>query len=220
MIKAVVFDVGETLVNESRQWRLWAEWLKVSHHVLFAALGAVIERGEHHHRVFELLRPGFDLEAARAQRREAGIPDEFEAADLYPDVAGCLNALHESGLRVGIAGNQPAGAERILRRLPLPLDFAASSALWGIEKPSPAFFQRIIDELKIAPASIAYVGDRLDNDILPARAAGLITVFIRRGPWGFLHAQRKEAAQAHVRIDTLTDLPDALERLTRTDRGG
>src|ERR1039457_6088607 len=105
MISAVVFDVGETLVNESRQWRMWAEWLKIPDHVLFAALGAVIERGEHHHRVFDLLRPGFDLEAARKERREAGIPDEFSAADLYPDVVDCLDALHERGLRIGVAGN-------------------------------------------------------------------------------------------------------------------
>ncbi len=147
MVKAVVFDVGETLVNESRQWHMWAEWLQVPDHVLFAALGAVIERGEHHHRVFELLRPGFDLETARAQRREAGIPDEFDAADLYPDVAGCLEALHERGLRIGIAGNQPAGVERVFRTLSLPFDFVASTAQWRIEKPSPGFFQRIIDEL-------------------------------------------------------------------------
>src|SRR5260370_31299823 len=102
---------------------MWAEWLQVPDHVLFAALGAVIERGEHHHRVFELLRPGFDLETARAQRREAGIPDEFDSADLYPDVAGCLEALHERGLRICIAGNQPAGLGRGFRTLSLPLDF-------------------------------------------------------------------------------------------------
>ena len=68
MVKAVVFDAGETLVNESRQWRMWAEWLKVPDHVLFAALGAIIERGEHHQRVFQLLKPGFDLDAAREER--------------------------------------------------------------------------------------------------------------------------------------------------------
>ena len=213
MISAVVFDVGETLVNESRQWRMWAEWLKIPDHVLFAALGAVIERGEHHHRVFELLRPGFDLEAARKERREAGIPDEFDAGDLYPDVAACLTALHERGLRIGIAGNQPAGIERVLQGLGLPLGFIASPALWNVEKPAPGFFQKIIDELQVAPASIVYVGDRLDNDILPARAAGMISVFIKRGPWGFIHAHRSAVAEAHLRIESLSELPDALSMM-------
>ncbi|MGH9098837.1 MAG: HAD hydrolase-like protein, partial [Acidimicrobiales bacterium] len=41
---------------------------------------------------------------------------------------------------------------------------------------------------------VAYVGDRLDNDVLPAKAAGMFAVFIRRGPWGHLHARRAEAA--------------------------
>ena len=58
-----------------------------------------------------------------------------------------------------------------------------------------------------------YVGDRVDNDILPAVEAGMIAVFIRRGPWGFLHAQWPEAQRAHLRIDSLTELPEALDRL-------
>jgi len=39
-----------------------------------------------------------------------------------------------------------------------------------------------------APTEIAYVGDRLDNDIPPALAAGMIAVFVRRGPWGWIDA--------------------------------
>jgi FMN phosphatase YigB (HAD superfamily) len=211
MVKAVVFDAGETLVNESRQWRLWAEYLKIPDHVLFAALGAVIERGEQHQFVFQLLRPGFVLEAAREERRKSGVPDRFDASDLYGDVAVCLKTRRKQGLRVGIAGNQPEEFNQVLSEIGLRVDFVASSARWNVEKPSRAFFQRIIHELNMDPSSIAYVGDRLDNHILPAQAAGMITVFIRRGPWGFLHARRPEASQAHVMIEHLSELPAALE---------
>ncbi len=213
MVTTVVFDVGETLVNEGRLWRLWADWLEVPHHVLFAALGATIERGEHHRSVFEVLRPGLDVEAARRERRNAGIPDVFEAGDFYPDAVPCLQELHRRGLRIGIAANQPAGMEQAFRDL--PVDFVASPERWGVEKPSPLFFQKVIEESRAAPGSIAYVGDRLDNDILPARAAGMFAVFIRRGPWGYLHALRPEAVRAHLRIDSLAELPDALARWTR-----
>jgi HAD superfamily hydrolase (TIGR01662 family) len=212
MVKAVVFDVGETLVNESRQWRLWAEWLGIPDHVVFALLGASIARTEDHLRILEVLRPGFDLELAREERRRLGNPDEFDASDLYPDVAACLHALHRLGLRIGIAGNQPVCAEQALESFGLPVDFVASSERWKIKKPAPAFFQKIIDELQLAAGEIAYVGDRLDNDILPARNAGMITVFIRRGPWGFLDARRPEVVQAHLRIENLSELPEALER--------
>jgi FMN phosphatase YigB (HAD superfamily) len=214
LVNAVVFDVGETLINEGRQWRLWAEWLDVPEEVMFAVLGAVIEREEHHHRVFEVLRPGFDLQAARAERLKAGIPDSFSAADLYPDVAPCFHALRARGLRIGIAGNQPAGVEEIFRELGLPIDFVGSSAEWKVEKPAPAFFQRIVADLNMSPASIAYVGDRLDNDVLPALDAGMIAVFLKRGPWGFIHAQRPDASKAHLRIDGLSELPHALDRLS------
>ncbi len=53
---------------------------------------------------------------------------------------------------------------------------------------------------------IAYVGDRLDNDVLPARQAGPFAVFLIRGPWGFVHAQRPEASQANAKITGLKDL--------------
>ena len=213
MVKAVVFDAGETLVNESRLWRLWAEWLRVPDHALFAMLGAVIERGESHRRVFELLRPGFHLELAREERRMVGEPDEFEASDLYPDVAECWRALRECGVRIGVAGNQPAGVERALEDAGLRVDIAGSAARWGAEKPAPAFFQKIIEEVRLAPRAIAYVGDRLDHDVLPARAAGMVAVHIRRGPWGFLHAQQPDAAKAHLRIENLGELAGKLEGL-------
>ena len=209
-IKAVVFDVGGTLIDESRQWLMWAQWLDVSFATFMETLSSVIARREHHRRVFEILRPGFDLAKAREERHRAGIPDEFSADDLYPDAADCLARLRERGLRVGIAGNQPQEFERIIRDLHLPADFVASSAGWDVEKPAPGFFQRISRELRLNPASIAYAGDRLDNDILPARAAGMFAVFVKRGPWGIVHARWPEAFQAHVTIEDLKELPNQL----------
>ncbi len=47
-LKAVFFDVGETLVDEERWWRLMAERAEVEPHALWAALGITIERGEEH----------------------------------------------------------------------------------------------------------------------------------------------------------------------------
>src|SRR4029077_19769588 len=110
------------------------------------------------------------------------------------DVAACLHALHKQGLRIGVARNQPVCAEQGLESFGLPGDFVASSERWNVKKPAPAFFQKVIDELHLAAGAIAYVGDRLDNDIVPARSAGMVAVFIRRGPWGFLHARQPEVA--------------------------
>jgi FMN phosphatase YigB (HAD superfamily) len=70
-------------------------------------------------------------------------------------------------------------------------------------------------ETGLAAEKIAYVGDRLDNDVLPAKAAGMFAVLVRRGPWGHLHAQRPEAAHADARIDTLAELTAAIGELGR-----
>ena len=210
-IHAVFFDIGETLVDETRQWGAWADWLGIPRLTFFAVLGGVIERGEHHPRVFELLRPGMNLAHERAIRTAKGYSEHFERSDFYPDAIPCLAALREAGYRIGLAGNQPEGVEELLRALDLPADMIASSAGWGVEKPSPEFFARIAALASVPPANIAYVGDRVDNDVAPAAAAGMLAIFLRRGPWGYLQAGHPGAALAHIRLDGLDALPRALE---------
>ncbi len=212
-IQAVFFDVGGVLVDETRIYAEWAAWLGVSPLTFGAILGAVIQRGEHHLRTFELLRPGFDLAAEEAARAAAGRPNVVLPSDFYPDVRPALDALRVAGYRLGIAGNQPATIEQVMAEAGLPVGVIASSERWGVEKPDPAFFTQLAQVAGLPPHQIAYVGDRLDNDVLPANAAGLVSVFIPRGPWGAIHGHWPQAAQARLRIATLTDLPAALATL-------
>ncbi len=212
-IKAVFFDVGETLVNEERQWGLWADYLGVTRFTFFAAMGAVISQNLHHSKVFDIIKPGFDRAAANLERQKSGIPDELQLSDFYPDAIPCLQALRASGYKVGLSGNQPARAEELLTSYGLPVDYIASSSSWGIEKPDPRFFQKILEITALAAHEVAYVGDRLDNDILPALELGLKAIFVRRGPWGFVHATRPEVARASLQVDSLEGLVEKLEGL-------
>ena len=212
-IRLAVFDVGETLVDESRMWGEWADWLEVTRLTFFAALGAVIADRQHHREVYALVRPGIDITHERQVREAQGVMTRIEARDLYPDAVPVLTRLREMGFRIGLAGNQPADAEVQIRALGLAVDFVASSTRWEVEKPDPPFFQRIVAESGVQPGEIAYIGDRLDNDVLPAVSAGMFGVFIRRGPWGVIHASWPEVAQAHLRLENLEELPEALERL-------
>ncbi len=214
-VRAVFFDIGETLINESRLWMEWADWLGVSHLTMGALIGATIALNQHHHNALRLIRPDFDVEREEAAREAAGLPNTFDQRDLYTDVRPCLEALRRTGYFIGISGNQPARADNLIRALDLPFDVLGTSAAWGVEKPAPAFFQRMVEAAGVSPAEIAYVGDRLDNDILPAREAGLVTVFLRRGPWAYVHATRPEIAQAHVRIESLAELPEALAQYAK-----
>jgi HAD superfamily hydrolase (TIGR01549 family) len=67
-VRAVLFDVGETLIDETTEYRSWADWLGVPQHTFSAMFGAVIARGEDYREVFQHFRPGFDLEVERQRR--------------------------------------------------------------------------------------------------------------------------------------------------------
>jgi HAD superfamily hydrolase (TIGR01549 family) len=212
-LRAVCFDIGETLIDETRHWSEWADFLGVPRLTLFTALGVTMWRGEPHRKVFEIFRPDLDLSTARRQRAAQGYRYEFLPTDLYPDAVPCLMALRERGLKVIVAGNQPIEAEAALRRLDLPADIIATSGGLGVAKPDLAFFTSVIDIAGESPEDIAYVGDRLDNDVLPALAAGMVAVLLRRGPWGWMHAERPDAMRAHLLLKDLSSLPDALDTL-------
>ena len=158
-VTTVVFDVGETLVDEAATYARW-----------------------------------------EAEGRTEGIP--FADQDLHADALDCLAALRARGLRLGAAGNMYAWHEDFLRP---HLDFVGSSERWGVEKPDPGFFAHVVEEAGVPAEEIVYVGDRVDKDALPALAAGMGTVRIRRGA----HAD-VESPEGVTTISSLTELPDVL----------
>lgn len=208
MIRAVVFDVGETLVDETREYGTWADWLGVPRHAFSSVFGAVIAQGLDYREAFQYFRPGFDLAAERAKRADAGQPETFGEPDLYPDARPAMTALRGMGVWVGVAGNQTSRAGGILRSLGLPADMIATSDDWGAAKPDPAFFRALTEAAPCDARQILYVGDRLDNDLRPAKAAGLRTAFIHRGPWGYIQERHPDLpGAADWRMTTLADLP-------------
>ncbi len=208
MIRAVYFDVGETLVDETRMWAAWADHLGVSVLTFMATLGHVIAAGRHHRDVFRVLRPKFNY-ADEVDRLEArGEAYRIGRQDLYGDALPALAALRAQGLKVGIAGNQPLEAEAAIREAGVAADFVASSASWGVEKPSPEFFARIVAQCGLRPSEIAYVGDRLDNDVEPALAAGMTAVFLVRGPWAVIQREIRGAPPGAIMIDGLMAVAD------------
>ena len=196
-VRAVFFDVGETLVDEQRYWRELADAAGVGPHVVWAALGKTIERGEEH---WELWRH-LGIERPRAWD---GLVYSLE--DLYPDALDCLGRVRAGGMLVGLAGNQDERLERWARSAGLPVDVVTGSASLGARKPDPAFFDALVELADREPAEVAYVGDRADNDAAPALAAGLVAVHLRRGPWGRLQTTPSGA----IAVDSLAEVPDVL----------
>jgi FMN phosphatase YigB (HAD superfamily) len=189
-VEAVIFDVGETLVDETRNWEAAADACGVPRFTLMALVGAMIEAGRSHRDALDLL--GID------PPRRAFFHDEW-----YPDALACLARLRERALVVGAVGNMATDHEELIRP---EVAFVSSSERLGVEKPAPAFFERLAGLAGVPAAKIAYVGDRVDNDVAPALAAGMVGVHIRRGPWGYL----QEPPAGAIRIRSLDELPDVL----------
>jgi HAD superfamily hydrolase (TIGR01662 family) len=195
-LRAVFFDVGETLVDEERYWREVSRIAGVPPRVVWAALGKTIERGEEHWELWRHL----------GVRRPAADGVVYSEDDLYPDARPALAEVRACGVLVGVAGNQTPAMEEWARSVGLPVDLVTSSASLGVRKPDSAFFERLVSLAGATPAEVAYVGDRVDNDVLPALRAGLVAFHLRRGPWGLL----QETPQGAVAIDSLLDVPSHL----------
>ncbi|MBH1937598.1 HAD family hydrolase [Streptomyces sp. AV19] len=215
MIDAVVLDVGETIIKDDRGWASWADWLGVPRHTLSALVGAVVAQGRDNADAIRLIRPGIDLCSEARAKEAAGCGEHLDETDLYPDVRPALQELRSVGLNVFLAGNQTARAGELLNAMGLPVDAIATSAEWGVAKPTAAFFDRVVALAGAAPDRIAYVGDHPANDCVPAAAAGLRTAHLRRGPLGHLWADSPEAAVADWRIESLMELPGLLRRTPR-----
>lgn len=203
----VCLDVGETLVDETRVFHTWAEIFGLPDLTLMGVLGASIAAADEPDR----WRGFFDLLQQPEWREQLPLFEErygaLRASDLYPDAIRAIDGLKTAGYRVAITANQPARRLAELEALGVDVDAMAMSDAMGVAKPDQAFFRRTLELIgSPEPSSVAYVGDRVDNDVEPSAAAGMRAVWIRRGPWGFLHEDRVGRAALEVRsLDELVE---------------
>ena len=210
VLRAVVLDLGETILDETRSWGRVADQLGVPRFTFFAVVGGLIARGEHHRRVFELVGRTTEEGLARLGESAGSLTPE----DLYPDVLPCMEELKNDGYILAVAGNFAASYEDAVRHLRLPIDLVLSSESLGAEKPSQTFFSRVAERMGMRPSEIAYVGDRVDNDIVPSSSAGMAAVLVRRGPWAILHGEAPAVPASPVLVvDSLADVPAELRRI-------
>jgi HAD superfamily hydrolase (TIGR01549 family) len=205
----VCLDVGETLIDETRIWSLWADELGMPRLTFLAAFGAALARGGDYSDVFRLV--------GRVDWREhlptvLAAYGGFRHEDLYPDAVPAMEALHRLGYGLAVVANQPRERTAELRALGIPADAMAMSDELGVHKPEPAFFARALDLMGSPdPNDVAYVGDRVDNDVRPSRAAGMHAVWLRRGPWGVI-AEPPGDGEALV-VDSLDELVDRIDEI-------
>lgn len=204
----VILDVGETLIDETRVWSTWADHLGIPRLTFMAVLGAEIAREGHYLDVFARFGIADWREWAVSVESEYG---GFKPIDLYPDALRSMAALRGRGYRLAVIANQPAQRTAELRALGVEAEVIAMSAEMGISKPAPEFFTRALELIgSPSPGEVAYVGDRVENDVIPAIEAGMLAVWIRRGPWGLIQQLPPRTVPALV-VDSLDELVERID---------
>jgi HAD superfamily hydrolase (TIGR01549 family) len=128
---------------------------------------------------------------------EAPYPREMDAP--FDDAMDALRVLAPH-YKIGIIANQSPGSEERLTRWGLMpfISICIASAEVGIEKPDSAIFDLALRQAECAASEAVIIGDRLDNDIRPARMLGWKTIRVLQGPGRFQVARDQHDEPDHT----------------------
>lgn len=201
-IKWLFFDVGSTLMDEH---------IAYEHRMKDIARMAGLPYEEVYEKAIELYKENKkgDIEIAKALGVE--LPkwhkdDEF----LYSDAAKCLEEL-SNRYKIGIIANQSLGTKERLEKHGVLryIDMVVASAEEGVAKPDKRIFEIALKRANCEPGNAIMIGDRIDNDIIPAKSLGMHTIWIKQG-FGRYWNVTKEMEKADCSVDSLSELCNIL----------
>lgn len=200
MIQWIFFDIGSTLVDETTAYR---------HRVADMMDETGLPYDEVYHTMLRYYRLGQKGDKATAERYGLTLtPWHSEDEVPYPDAVDCLRRLHRI-FHIGVIANQAPGTEERLRRFGLLpfIDLIVASAEEGVAKPDPMIFQIALERAHCEPEHAVMIGDRLDNDIAPANAIGMMTVRIKQGFSRYAEPQH-EGEKPHITVCSLLEIAE------------
>jgi HAD superfamily hydrolase (TIGR01549 family) len=130
----------------------------------------------------------------------------------YPDSRAVLQDVRTI-YHIGIIANQSEGtAARLAAYGVAPfIALCLSSTESGLTKPDPAIFREALRRAQGVPERTVMVGDRVDNDIAPAKALGWKTIRVLQG-FAKVQQPRHRGEVADATVETLRDVPAVLRR--------
>ena len=197
-VRAVLFDVGGPIDREEISERLIDAHIREA----LAARGITVTDDQYaganrwavesfapnaYAAIIWRLSRGDATISQQAYDAGAGRDAERQAArggiELRKGIPELLASLQASGLKLGLAANQHADVIARLEACGIAryFDYLGVSGTHGLRKPDPRLFVHACDGLGVTPEHCVMVGDRIDNDIVPARLLGMRTVLFRTG---------------------------------------
>lgn len=197
-IQWLFFDIGSTLVDENKAYEA---------RIKSAIAGKDISYQEFYDKMLSYFRKNKkgDLEALSFYGLDCPAW-RTDLETLYPQTKEILEQLGQE-YQLGIIANQLPGLEERLKDFGILDYFSAifSSADLGLAKPDSAIFRLALQKTNCLPQQAIMIGDRLDNDIAPARRIGMKTIWIKQGFSRLAQVKNLEEG-ADWTVEKLTDL--------------
>jgi HAD superfamily hydrolase (TIGR01509 family) len=207
-IKCIFFDVGYTLINEDDVWEQRC--------IEQAAMEDAKMLGLSHKQIYEeIIRASIAYQPQyRTVVKRFGFlksaPCRHELEKLYDTADLVLQSLSQK-YKLGIIANQTDGLVDRLSSLGILKYFSFIISSWDyqIMKPDIKLFQIAVEKSGYNASETVMVGDRLDNDIFPAKAIGMKTIWIKQG-FGGMQNPKTEEYLPDTEIASLSELLDIL----------
>ena len=196
-VKWLFFDVGSTLVDESDVYRMRFQGIADQAGV---SIEEVMEKA------FAYYRKGEKGDKETAAYYDVGLPQwDTSLEKAFPDAAECLENLSKR-YKIGVIANQIIGTAERLEGYGLLkfIDVVGASAEEGVAKPDRRIFEIALERSRCSAENAVMIGDRMDNDIIPAHDIGMKTVLIKQG------FAKKDESSYHISpdhiVNSLTEL--------------
>ncbi len=197
-VKWIFFDMGSTLIDET---------LAMEHRIREVIEGTDVayERFVEKKLFYAKQNKPADLETIKFFGLTK-TPWHKEDERLYPDTIECLENLCRH-YKIGIIANQSLGSKERLEIFGILkyIDLVVASAEEGVAKPDKRIFEIALERAGCKPEEAAMVGDRLDNDIVPANEMGMYNIWIKQGNWKDA-CPREELEQPDMTVESLSEL--------------
>ncbi len=184
-VEWLFFDIGSTLVNEEKVYEHLIRLLSQRVNLSCEEIAAMVLAAYQHN------RNGFADTAAKLGVIKPRWEPSLEF--LYEDAQAVLKKLHTK-YKIGIIANQEVGCKERLEKMGIAqyFDFTAYSAEEGVSKPDLKLFHIALSKCSCQPQNAIMIGDRIDNDILPAKSLGMHTVWVKQGYGQYWSIRRPE----------------------------
>jgi putative hydrolase of the HAD superfamily len=221
--RAVLFDIGgpldlefawEMAVDSAIASACGLEGIRVDQAMIEEASEAAVAAfaSDAYAHMIEALCGGDPRATEQVRQRVRAMTGNLDVFQLRPDIDGLLRRLRGRGLKLGVVANQPEAARERLARAGIGelFDYQGLSALTGLRKPDPRAFLAAAEALGVSPPACIMVGDRIDNDIAPAKALGMVAIQLRSGR----HRRQQARSPAEAPDAVVTDVRELEEAIT------